>query len=392
MKTSLLCNEIVPLLGFGCMRFPQKNGTIDYEKSSFMIDYALNNGVNYFDTSYVYHNGESESFLNKVLVSRYPRHKYFLADKLPISLCRTDDDIKHIHNIQIKKLGLDYLDFHALHAVNKERWENVRRLKIQEFQYGLKENGKVKYIGFSFHDSPEVLEKILNESLPLDYIMLQINYFDWKSIINAEKMYNICTERNIPIIAMEPLRGGNLVNLPEKVKCIFSNYDQCNSIASWALRFVGSLNNVKIVLSGMSDIEHVKDNINTFSDFQPLIEDEYGVLNDVLSEISKVKMIPCTECGYCSVCPQNVDIPGAFSAYNKYKALNSTTEITKNYTNSVPLDRRIDNCTNCNTCLSSCPQHINIPATFEDIKKTIKFLQRQQKIGIQLHSYKDNGD
>ncbi len=389
MKMSLLCGNYVSLLGFGCMRFPQINGGIDYEKSKNMIDFALSSGINYFDTSYIYHGGQSEIFLNKALISRYMRNKYFIADKLPINLCNTKDDAKNIYEIQMNKLGLNYLDFHVLHAVNNDRWKSAQKLKILDFQRSLKECGKVKHIGFSFHDTPEVLEKILDENYLWDFIMLQINYYDWESSINSKKMYQLCTERNIPIIVMEPLRGGNLINLSENIKNIFYDNNKYLSIASWPLRFAGSLDNVKIVLSGMTAIEQVKDNVNTFADFHPLRDEEYFVVKKALDEILKIKLIACTECRYCQICPQDIDIASSISAYNKYKSLNSTTEITKNYMNTISLNRRSDKCINCKICLSHCPQKIDIPSILSEINNTIKFLQRKQKIGKQLYSYRD---
>lgn len=267
------------LLGFGCMRFPTlTDGSIDEKQAEEMMDHAIRNGVTYIDTAYPYHAGESESFVGKVL-KKYNRDQFTIATKLPVWKVNKREDVRELFNEQLTKLQMDYVDFYLLHALDNERWESLLKLGVLEEVEQLQKEGKIKYLGFSFHDEYPVFEKIITYR-NWDFCQIQYNYIDTE-IQAGDKGYELAEKLGIPLIIMEPIKGGNLANLPEDISHIFKSYHPTKSLSSWALRWVASHPNVKVILSGMSTMEHVTDNLDTFNNFLTLNHDEMECVNQV---------------------------------------------------------------------------------------------------------------
>lgn len=356
----------LPMLGFGCMRFPTKDDKIDYEASKEMIHHAMANGLNYFDTAYPYHGGESESFLGKVL-PEFPRESYFLTSKLPIWKVENEGDAERFFNEQLEKCSTEYFDFYLLHAMDSKKVEIMEKFNLYDFIAKKKKEGKIKHIGFSFHDKNEVLEK-LSSAHEWDFAQLQINYWDF-SVNDAKESYDILEKYGIPCFVMEPVRGGFLSTFAPHVEKLMKEYAPDKSISSWAIRWVASLPNVAIVLSGMSNMDQLKDNMSTISDFTPISNEELKVIDSVVEELKKIKPIPCTGCRYCMDCSFGVDIPGVFEIYNEYKKTENKLLTFNNYYKYMDEDKRANNCEKCGACMTKCPQHINIPEELEKIDK-----------------------
>lgn len=360
------------LLGFGCMRFPTtKDGKIDEVVASKMMDEAIASGVNYIDTAYPYHGGESERFVGKVM-KKYPRDSYFLATKMPMfSQMNTKDDPKRIFDEQLEKLGVEYFDFYLLHALNKDTWENkALGLGALDFCIEMKKQGKIKYLGFSFHDEYEVFETILN-AYDWDFCQIQYNYMDTDEQA-GDKGYALCEEKGIPLIIMEPIKGGTLANLPKDVESIFKDYDSQKTNSSWALRWVASHPNVKVILSGMSSEEHVKDNIQTLS--LPNVElnhEEMQVVGKVKKAIQARMKNGCTGCEYCMPCPFGVNIPKNFALWNYGSMYDQQEYAQKRY---LKLDKgKASFCKSCGKCETVCPQHLPIR---EHLKRVVHDLEK----------------
>ena len=353
----------VPMLGYGMMRLPRLNGEIDCETVKKQIAIAMASGVNYFDTAYFYHGGKSENCAGDLL-SAYPRNSYMLADKMPVSRLRRPEDVERIWNEQLKKCKVDYFDFYLLHALNAGSWKKAQKLKVYEFLKKKKEEGKIKYLGFSFHDSPKVLQQIAS-AYPWDFAQIQLNYLDW-TLYRSKEQYEILTRLNIPVIVMEPLRGGALATLNPEARKVFQNADPKRSVASWAFRYVGSLPNVLCVLSGMTMTEHLNDNIQTFTDFKPLTDRERQIIDSALAAYQKTGIVPCTSCRYCLPCPVGVNIPKNFNLYNSMKITGNSRRFTSNY-NAMPKKQQAANCVSCGLCKKKCPQQIDSPAMLKKI-------------------------
>lgn len=354
------------LLGFGCMRFPVKENTneIDEDLSFQMIDYAYQSGVTYFDTAYPYHQGQSEILLGKAL-KRYPRETFNLATKMPTWDIKSKEDAERIFNEQLAKCQVEYFDFYLCHALNKENFLNYKIPGVMDFLYQMREEGKIRHLGFSFHDTPEALNDIIH-SYSFDFVMIQLNYLDW-TYQRAKEQYEIIKESNLPVLVMEPVRGGTLADLGEEANAVFKQADQNASIASWALRYAASLPQVMTVLSGMSTMEHVKDNIKTFTDFKPLNHYEEATVQTALDTFLKSRIVPCTDCKYCMECPFGVDIPGTFKIYNHYAIGKNERSFYNSYLKLNPNGKNL--CVKCKKCVSKCPQKIDIPTQLERIQK-----------------------
>ena len=304
------------LLGFGCMRFPTTaEGKIDRVESAKMLKRAMDAGVNYYDTAYPYHNGESEPFVGEFLKD-YPRDSFYLATKLPAWAVNELADAERIFKEQLERLQTDYVDFYLLHAMNKERWDKMRDLGVVEYLESLKESGKIRYIGFSFHDDYEVFEEMM-EYRDWDFCQIQLNYMDTEEQAGL-KGYELSVKKNVPLIIMEPVKGGSLANFAEDITSRFRAMDAEASVASFALRYVGSFDNVKVILSGMSTMKQVEDNLKTFSSFKPLSERESEEIADIVKTLKSRVQNGCTGCRYCMPCPAGVDIPGCFAVWNNY--------------------------------------------------------------------------
>lgn len=353
-------------LGFGCMRFPlTEQGRIDWEASKALIDQAIEGGINYYDTAYNYHFGESEVFLRETLVARYPRESFYLADKLPCWLCNKPEDMEHIFNEQLERTNAGYFDFYLVHSLVKDWWDKMLSFNVIDFLKKKRDEGKIRRIGFSFHDTTEVLKYIL-DSFEWDFCQIQMNYYDW-GFQNAKDKYKLVESYGIPLMVMEPIRGGELAKSVPEAQKLMKSYNPDASIASWALRWVASYKNVAVVLSGMGKQSEVADNIKTFSPFVPLNDEEYKIIDKVLEEMAKVPMLSCTGCKYCvKECPVGVDIPSIFSLYNDGQRFNSDYPLRFRYLFQMPKDKQADNCIECGACAAVCPQHIDIP---EELKK-----------------------
>jgi len=357
------------LLGFGCMRFPTKEGKVDRTLAKSMVDYAVSNGVNYIDTAYFYHNGESELVV-KEIIKDYDRKSFYLADKLPTWMVKKESDVLRIFNDQLDKTGVEYFDFYLIHAVNKTRIEEIKQYKVLEKLAKLKLQGKIKYIGFSFHDNLDVFKEAVG-LFDWDFCQIQLNYMDTNHQQGIEG-YNILTEKDIPVIVMEPIKGGSLAKFNEGVENILRDHDHSASISSWALRWVGSLPNVKVILSGMSTMEHVVDNIKTFSDFKPLDESEISLVDEVKSRLVSLTKVDCTDCKYCMPCEYGVDIPANFKIYNQHAMYENTKTATWQLNNLDKNSKSAVNCVQCQDCVSKCPQNIDIPTELAESREYFK--------------------
>ena len=357
------------LLGFGCMRLPTIDGEIDKLEAKRMMDYAYSKGVNYFDTAYPYHGGKSELVVGEI-IKGYKRETFYLADKLPLWECKNEEDISRIFHEQLEKCGVDYFDFYLIHAVNKDRIKQIEEFKVFEQLEKFKKEGKLHRIGFSFHDDLAAF-KLWADLYPWDFVQIQLNYMDIDHQQGIEG-YHILTEKGIPVIVMEPVKGGGLVKFNDKIEKIFNNIDKEASIASWAFRWVGSLPNVKVILSGMTTMEQVEDNIKTFSNFVPLNDEEQGIIMLVRKEILDLSKVDCTSCNYCMTCPNGVDIPANFRLFNSFSMYKNTNHIKWAFGTLKKDDKTSEFCTDCGECIPKCPQQIDIP---EELRNQVSYFK-----------------
>lgn len=353
------------LLGLGCMRFPlNENNEIEETIAEQMLDKAIREGVNYIDTAYPYHNGQSEIFVGKIL-KKYPRNQLYLASKLPIWLLNTKEDVKALFEKQLERLQVDTIDFYLIHALDKEKWQKVIDLEVIPFLETMKQAGKIRYLGFSFHDDYETFQNILLYH-DWDFCQIQLNYMDTQ-IQAGMKGYQLAEKLEIPIIVMEPIKGGRLVNLPDDLKERLIDSDPSCSIASWALRWVAGLPNVKVVLSGMSSMKQVIDNLKTFRSFTPLNDNELQLIETIANELRSRVKNGCTGCGYCMPCPFGVDIPANFKLYNEAAMYPKDERIRRQYLELG--NKKAQYCQKCGKCESECPQHISIRDDLIEVSK-----------------------
>ncbi len=365
-------NGKVSKLGFGLMRLPklyEGKEDIDFKEAEKLVDLAYKNGVNYFDTAYVYHGGESEIFAGKIL-NKYPRESYNLATKLPGWAIKNDNKtVDELFNEQLEKCETEYFDFYLLHSLNRDIWNTFKSVNAYENLKEKKAQGQIKHLGFSFHGDMELFKELL-ENYEWDFVQLQINYYDWEAD-NAKDFYKLLEDKNIPCIVMEPVRGGSLQKLNDEAVEVFKKLSD-NSPASYALRFVAQLPNVLTTLSGMSTYEQVEDNINTFNECKPLSDEEMKAIDRANILFRKNFSIPCTACKYCvTECPKGIDIPSCFSAFNEYNATRDIQDLNKTYL-LIPEEKRANNCIDCKKCMEHCPQEINIPRKLSNIKDLTK--------------------
>lgn len=362
--------EEISLLGFGCMRFPklsEDKNDIDELKSESLLDYAYGQGVNYFDTAYPYHGGLSEAFTGRVL-SKYPRGSYKLATKMPVWMLKEEGDAERYFTEQLNRCQVGYFDFYLAHSLSAERIEIMERVKLYDYLLKEKERGRIRSLGFSYHDKADLLSGLISK-YSWDFAQIQLNYLDWEAQ-DAKRAYEILTENDIPVIVMEPVHGGTLADLPPAALDILAESGSGASAASWAMRFAAGLPNVLTVLSGMSDMEQLKDNIKTIAGFTRLTEYERGLLERALVEYKKSGSVPCTGCRYCMDCPSGVDIPKNFVIYNQFKFNNN-----KIYLESANLtlgkEKQADNCVECGQCAPLCPQFIDIPGELKKVAAAV---------------------
>ena len=357
------------LLGYGCMRFPTTaEGKIDREAAEKLLDKAYEQGVNYFDTAYPYHNGESESFVGSVL-KKYDRSSFYLATKLPLWGVQKLEDVDRIFFEQLDRLQMDYVDFYLMHAVRKSTWDKMVELGVVKRLEELKEQGKIRYLGFSFHDSYEVFEEVLRYR-DWDFCQIQLNYMDTE-IQAGMKGYALTEELNIPLVIMEPVKGGSLAAFAEDITSKFRALDPAASTASFALRWVASLPNVKVVLSGMSNLEQVEDNLATFSEFKPLNEQEKDTIQEIVDLINSRVKSGCTGCGYCLPCPAGVAIPVNFRVWNTYHMYQNYNMVQWSWENELGEEKQAKNCIKCGKCENACPQKLAIRADLEKVQEDL---------------------
>ena len=354
------------LLGFGCMRFPTlypDKPDIDEIQAQKMIDYAYEHGVTYYDTAYPYHHGLSEIFIGKAL-KKYPRSSFYLASKMPSWLIKSVDDAKRIFAEQLQKCQVDYFDYYLCHALGEEQFKPYQIPGMMDYLYGLKTAGKIRHLGFSFHDTPDVLDRIIH-TYKWDFVQIQCNYLDW-TFQDAKRQYEIVEKAGIPCIIMEPVRGGTLATLCDESRNIFFSANPNASVASWAIRYAASKNNVLVVLSGMSNEEQTIDNIKTMTFFTPISDWEQKIIDQALDAFIKSRTIPCTACRYCMPCPSGVDIPLMFKIYNQYAISKNKWDFVESFEDASK-DKHAHRCVACGACMVHCPQKIQIPDRLKEI-------------------------
>lgn len=362
--------EVNKNFGFGCMRLPLKsNGDIDIEQTKQMVDLFIANGFNYFDTAHGYLGKRSELSLRECLTSRYPRGKYILTNKLTNFYFNTNEEIRPLFESQLNACGVEYFDFYLMHAQNKAIFEHFKRCKAYETALELKKEGKIKHFGISFHDTANVLDEILTEYPQVEVVQIQFNYLDYLDpAIESKKCYDVCVKHHKPVIVMEPIKGGNLINLPQDAKQIIDDIGV--SPANLAVRFAASPENIMMVLSGMSTIEQMKENISFMKNFVPLSDAEFDATTKISMVMKSKNMIPCTACRYCiDGCPKKISIPDLFACFNSKKQFNNWN--ADYYYNNVHTKRngKASECIKCGKCEKACPQHLKIRDLLTDVAK-----------------------
>ena len=366
-------------LGFGLMRLPQNDpgdpGNIDFEELKKMVDLFIERGFTYFDTAWMYNAFKSEDAVKEVLTSRHPRETFTLATKLHSAFIETEEDRDKVFNAQLQKTGAGYFDYYLLHGIEGSMLEKYERLNCFDWLLNKKKEGLVRHCGFSFHDTPEILDKILTDHPEMEFVQLQINYLDWESEwIQSRKCYETAVKHGKPVVVMEPVKGGTLAKVPQEVIDLFKAHEPELSVPSWAIRFVASLENVMVVLSGMSNLKQLDDNTSYMKDFKPLTEEEIRLCHQAAQIINSQIAIPCTACHYCTEgCPMNICIPEYFSLYNEDMREDleekGWTINFSNYDNLNDRHGKASDCIGCGQCESVCPQHLQIIDLLKDVAK-----------------------
>lgn len=342
-------------LGMGMMRLPTLNGSIDADAARAMVDRLMERGVTYYDTAYFYHEGASEDFTRQALIERYPRDRFTIATKLPVGELKEEADNDRIFQTQLRRLGVDVVDFYLLHGIGMKGWKKAQEMRSHEFQHRMKREGKIRHVGFSFHGDKEDFPVILDEG-NWDFVQIQLNYYDWYEG-DAKFLYDEAVKRGIAVVIMEPVRGGGLVKMhPDALACL----DGMGSPAGAALRWVADLPGADVILSGMSDMAQVNENIELFTDRRPLSADDGERITRAVEKLKALPTIPCTSCNYCDQCPQQIPIPRLFKGFNDDIMFKNRWILGVEYFNSLEESRRADACVECGACEAACPQGIPI--------------------------------
>jgi len=365
--------------GFGLMRLPLKGEDIDVEKVKEMVDLFMSKGFTYFDTAYGYNNGKSEMAAKEAIVDRYPRESFQLATKLPAwAGANSAEEARQMFWTSLERTGAGYFDFYLLHNISEDRLKKFDEYKIWDFVMELKEKGLVRNVGFSFHDNAELLDKLLTEHPEMDFVQLQLNYADWESAtVQSRRNHEVAVKHGKPIIVMEPVKGGALANPPAKVMELFRKVNPAASAASWAIRFAASLENVFMVLSGMSTLQQVQDNVSFMENFQPLSPEEMAAIEEARAILDSVPRIQCTACEYCAKeCPQGIHIPQFFDAANRYFVLEDYDGARFSYFMETRFGSKLPSeCLECGSCEAVCPQKLPI---IQDLKRTVELFETKK--------------
>lgn len=368
--------EIHGNFGFGCMRLPMKNGEVDHELFCQMADTFIDAGFNYFDTAHGYIGGKSEIAIRECVAKRNPREKFLLTNKLTTPYFNKQEDIRPFFEQQLKWCGVDYFDFYLMHAQDKNNYQKYKRCKAYETCYALKQEELIRHFGISFHDKADVLDMILTEHPEIEIVQIQFNYVDYEDAsVESHKVYEVCEKHGKPVIVMEPVKGGSLVNLPADADKILRDLNG-GSNASYAIRFAASFPNMAMVLSGMSDMAQMQDNVGAMKDFRPLDETEMAAVQNVCNIFRSLNLIPCTSCRYCieeNECPKGIRIPDLFSALNAHEAFHNWN--TGYYYNNIITGGghgKASDCIKCGKCEKVCPQHLPIRNLLKDVAKTFE--------------------
>lgn len=373
--------EIKKNFGFGCMRLPMVDGEVDMEQFKQMVDLFLEEGFNYFDTAHGYLDGKSELALREGLTSRYPRDRYLLVNKLTSMYFHKEEEIRPFFENQLKWCGVDYFDVYLMHAQNAAEFEKYKKCHAYETALQLKEEGKIRHFGISFHDKAVVLDQILTEYPQVEIVQIQFNYLDYEDpSVEARKVYEVCRKHNKPVLVMEPVKGGSLVKLPEDEQKIFDDLNAQEgtqmSNASYAIRYAAGFDGMKVVLSGMSDLQQMKDNLSYMKEFQPLNAKEKEAVAKVVEVFHGLDMIPCTACHYCvdeNHCPKHIRIPDVFACLNSKKAFNDwNMDIYYSSVLSANGSGKASECIGCGGCERVCPQHLEIRKLLGDVAATFE--------------------
>jgi len=363
-------NTDMPLIALGCMRLPMNGKEVDMAELDRMVEYAMQHGANYFDTAYMYVDSKSENAIGEIL-KKYPRESFILTDKCPAYLVHTQSDVRKLCDEQLKRCQVKYFDNYMVHNINKNTIGNYRNNNMYGELLKLKKEGIVKHIGFSFHGDPQMLREVIKEH-KWDFCQLQLNYLDWE-VVNAKELYEIADEAKLPVIVMEPLRGGVLCNLPDKAAQKLKEECPENTQASFGLRWVAGRKRVFTILSGMSNFQQLKENVDTFVNYREFTEREENIAHEISKIIQSLGAISCTACKYCmEVCPRGINIPAVFGLYNIYKGSTLKTKDFMFVYNYKALDdaTRADKCIDCKLCTKNCPQNLDIPKLLKEVQKT----------------------
>lgn len=366
-------NEVKKNFGFGCMRLPMVETAdgkeVNYEIFSKMIDEFIGAGFNYFDTAHGYLGGKSETALRDCLAKRYPREAFVLTNKLSNSFFKCEEDIRPFFESQLEACGVDYFDFYLMHAQDRSNFEKYKKCRAYETAFNLKREGKIGHVGLSFHDTAEVLDNILTTYPEVEVVQIQFNYADYEDAsVESRKCLEVCRKHGKPALVMEPVKGGSLVNLPEDAKAVFDALGG-GSYASYAIRFAASFDGIAVVLSGMGNMDMMRDNLSYMTDFKPLSDEEWGAIEKVSAIFRGQDVIPCTDCKYCmECCPMHIPIPALFACLNGRRAFKNwnTDYYYEVHTEDGP---KASDCLRCGMCEKACPQHLKIRDLLMEVER-----------------------